>query len=149
MVAEPELPCVPSVVRVTSVVLGVPLPAKCQIAVALAVNVAALLLLMENVQVRVFGCPTGVVGLPHVLPRIGVDGETLGVSDVSDAVVPCGSAVVLTVNVCGVPTSFTPLGVIDTRASTNRLVAEPELPCVPSVVRVTVAELGVPPSVSY
>jgi hypothetical protein len=129
-----------SVSRVTVALLGVPVPVKPQTAVALAVNVAALLLLMEKVQVRVSGCPAGVVGLPHVLPRIVVDGDTLGVSDVSDAVVPEGDAVVVTVNVWAVPTSFTPLGVIETFASTNRLTAGPELPAWPFV-----ETLNVPP----
>ena len=39
------------------------------------------------------------------------------------------------------PTSFTPFGLIEMFASTNRLVAGPELPPVPSVVLVTSVEL--------
>ena len=55
-----------------------------------------------------------------------------------------GSAVTVIVNVCAVPTSFTALGLIDTFASTYFFTADPELPCVPSVVRVTSS----PPSVT-
>jgi len=55
--AGPELPCVESVVRVTSVEL---LPStKCQTAVAFAVNVPGVLLLIVTVHVRVFPLPLG------------------------------------------------------------------------------------------
>ena len=53
--------------------------------------------------------------------------------DVSDAVVPDGIAVVVIVNTCWSPTSFTPFGVMLTFASTNRLIASPEFGAVPSV----------------
>ena len=49
----PPGPLVPEVERVTSAELGVPLPAKCQTAVAFAVNVPAEALLIENEHVAV------------------------------------------------------------------------------------------------
>jgi len=87
----------PEVERVTSAEGGVPLPAKCQTACAFAVNTAAdeLLIWNEHVAVLPFCC-----GEPHVLARIGVAGETLGVIEVIVAVVPAGLATLVTVNVC-------------------------------------------------
>jgi hypothetical protein len=129
----PPGPLLPDVERVTSAVDGVA-PAspstKCQIAVALAVKVAAVALLIWNEQVAVLPLT---VGAPHVLFSSVVDGETLGVIDVSVAVVPAGLAVLVTVNVCAWLTSFTPLGAMLTLAFTNRFVTSPELPPCPFV----------------
>jgi|SRR4051812_31236864 len=136
-VTEPELPCEPSVVRVTSV-LSAP-AVKCQTASAVAVNVPALALLIVTVQLRVLPLPLGV---PQV--DVSVPGEpvTCGVIDVSEAVEPDGLAFVVIVNTWAVPTSLTPFGVTLTFASTNRFVAAPELPCDESVVRTTSAVAG-------
>jgi hypothetical protein len=136
LTAGPELPCVASVVRVTSAELGAPAPAKCQTAVAFAVNVPGSLLLIVTVQVAVFPVTVGTAQVLVIEPGAG---ETCGVSEVKVAVVPAGMAVVEMVNTCWWPTSFTPLGVTLTFASTNRLIAGPELPWVESVVRVTSA----------
>jgi hypothetical protein len=95
LTAGPELPWVESVVRVTSVLL-VP-SVKCQTASAVAVNVPGSLLLIVTVQVAVFPVT---VGLAQVLLIEPGAGETCGVIDVSDAVLPPGNAVVEIVNTC-------------------------------------------------
>ena len=140
----------PSVVRLTVTVAGFAPgspSSNFQEASAVAMKVAAELLLIWKVQVPVLP-PLLIVGDPHVLFRIGVLGLTCGVIDSNVGVVPCGSAVVETVNVWVSPTSFTPFGVMLTLASTNRLTAWPEfgavpfvdtVNCVPSMVTVAVA----------
>src|SRR5438128_2209665 len=71
----------------------------------------------------------------------------LGVIDVIVSVVPAGNAVLVIVNVCEWLTSLTLVsGVMLTFASTYRLVTEPELPWVPSVVRLTLTEGGLAPA---
>jgi hypothetical protein len=94
------------------------------------VNAPALLLLIVTVQLAVF------------VPRVGLEqlsdsdvgaGEMLGTIDVSVAVEPDGSAVVVIVNWCCSVIPFVPFGLIEMFASTNRLIAGPELPVVPSV----------------
>jgi len=98
----PPGPAVPEVERVTLAVAGFApgsLSAKPQMACAFAVKTPAEALLIWNEQVAVLP-PLLNVGLPHVLFRIGVALPTmLGVSDVSDGVVPDGVAVLVTVNV--------------------------------------------------
>jgi hypothetical protein len=94
-VAGPELPCVESVERVTSVEFVPSL--KCQIAVAAAVNVPGVELLIVTVQVAVFAKTTGVLQVSVSEPGLGV---TTGVIDVRVAVDPEGIAVVVIVNVC-------------------------------------------------
>jgi hypothetical protein len=133
----PPGPLLPEVERVTSVEF-VP-SEKCQTAVASAVKTPAELLLIVTVQLAEF------------VPRVGVEqvslsdvgaGEMFGVIDVSVAVEPAGSAFVVIVNVCALPTSFTPFGLIETFASTNRFVADPlpPGPLLPEVERVTSVE---------
>ena len=97
--------CVPSVARVTSAVF-VP-SVKCQTAVAVTVIAAALLFLKVNVHEAVFA---PVVGALQVFTEneSGAAGEKCGVIDVNVAVVPAGSAFVVTVTVCEEPTSLTP-----------------------------------------
>jgi competence protein ComGC len=71
---------------------------KCQTAVAVAVNVPALLLLIVTVQLAVF-VPN--VGVAHVSVSESGVGETLGVIEVNVAVEPVlGDALVVIVNVC-------------------------------------------------
>src|SRR5262245_39907038 len=97
-VAGPALPGVGSVVRVASAVAGFglgSLSTKCQTAVAFAVNVPGVLLLIVTVQVAVFPLTVG----EHADWLSGA-GDTLTVSEVSEAVVPAGSAFVVIVNVC-------------------------------------------------
>ena len=122
-VAGPELPWVESVERVTSAVC-VP-SVKCQTAVAVAVNVPGLLLLIVTVHDAVFVPNVGVAQVSDSEPGAG---EMCGVIEVNDAVVPAGRAFVVIVKVCSWPTGFTPFGVIEMFASTNRFVAPPELP---------------------
>src|SRR6476469_5828949 len=148
LTTEPELPCVPSVERLTVTVAGLAfasVSSNFQDTSAVAVNTPAELLLIWKVQVRVRPLPPQVAELPQVLFRIGVLGETCGVIDSNVAVVPDGIAVVETVNVCACPTSLTALGPMLTFASTYRLTTEPELPCVPSVERLTVTVAGFAP----
>jgi hypothetical protein len=100
-VAEPlpPGPLLPEVERVTSCEAGfapASLSTKCQTACAFAVNAPAELELIWNEQVAVLPLT---FGLPHVLFEIDSPPETLGVIDVSVAVVPCGLAVLVTVNV--------------------------------------------------
>jgi len=134
---------VPEVERVTSAVFGGFAPsAKCQTAVAFAVNTPTLLLLIVTVQVAVLPFTCGLLQVLDIVPGAG---ETFGVIDVSVAVVPAaGEATEVIVNVCGEPTSFTSFGVIDTFAFTYRLVAGPVPPgpLFPDVERVTSAVFG-------
>src|SRR3954452_10041610 len=145
----PPGPWVPEVERVTFVEGGAAFASestKCQVALAFAVNRSATLLLIVTVQVRVFPLP------PHWLESPQVDdidwgaGEIVGVIDVSDAVVPESNAVVVMVNLGEWLTSFTALDAMLMFASTNRFVTEPELPCVPSVERLTVCVAGLAPA---
>jgi hypothetical protein len=95
----PPGPLLPEVERVTSADAGLAPgspSAKCQIAVALAVNVPAVLLLIWNEHVAVFPLTFGV---PQLLFEIERPPETLGVIDVSEGVVPAGLATLVTVNV--------------------------------------------------
>src|SRR6185503_8473777 len=94
---------------------GVAPSAKCQTAVAFAVNVAATVLLIVSVHVAVLPLTCGL--LQVVDCELGA-GETLGVIDVSVAVVPEAVATEVIVNTCWSFTSFTSFGVIDTFAST-------------------------------
>src|SRR5262245_46529883 len=97
-VAGPELTCGVLVGLVTSTLAGFvfgSLSTKCQTAGAFAVNVPAVLLLIVTVQVAVFPLTVG----EHAVWLSGC-GDTVTVSDVSEAVVPAGSAFVVTVNVC-------------------------------------------------
>src|SRR5262245_29792621 len=93
LTAGPELPCVESVVLVTSVELAP--DAKCQTAVAVAVNVPGVGLLIVTVHVRVLPLPLGT----HAVWLAGA-GDTFTVREVSEAVDPAGSAFVVIVNVC-------------------------------------------------
>jgi hypothetical protein len=129
-VAGPELPWVESVERVTSTELVPSL--KCQTAVAVAVNVPGLLLLIVTVQLAVLVPSVGVLQVSDSESGVG---EMCGVIDVSVAVVPAGSAVVVIVNVWACPTGFTPFGLIEMFASTIRLVSfeSPHWPLAPSV----------------
>jgi len=90
--------------------------AKCQTAVAFAVKTPALSLLIVSVQVAVFPFTCGAL---HVEDCDVGAGDTLGVIDVSVAVVPAaGEATDVIVNVCWFLISFTSFGVIETFAST-------------------------------
>src|SRR5919206_305205 len=88
----PPGPLLPDVDLVTSVELAP--EAKCQLAVAFAVNVPAVLLLIVTVHVRVLPLPCGT----HADWLSGA-GETVTCSEFSDGVVPDGVAVVVMVNV--------------------------------------------------
>src|SRR3954452_12415350 len=148
LVTEAELPCVPSVERLTVTVAGsapVSPSSNFQEESAVAVNRPAEVLLIWKVQVRVRPLPPQFAELAQLLFNSGVLGLTCGVIDSSVAVVPDGIPVVETVNVCACPTSLTADGPMLTFASTNRLVTEAELPCVPSVERLTVCVAGFAP----
>jgi hypothetical protein len=102
LVTELELPCVPSVERLTVTEAGfapASLSSNFQETSAVAVIVPAALLLTWKVQVRVLPLPPQFAELPHVLFRIGVAGLTFGVIESNVAVVPDGIPVVETVNV--------------------------------------------------
>src|SRR2546425_1114951 len=98
---------------------------------------------MVTVQVAVLPLTTGA---SHVLELDAGAGDTVVpiVPNETPEASP-GSAVTTMVNVWACPTSFTPLGAIWMLASTQLLVAGPELPCVLSVERVTVT----PPIVTW
>src|SRR4051794_19942643 len=145
-VTEPELPWVESVERVTLTEAGLALASlstKCQTDWAVATITLAVELVTWNEHVRVLPLPPHLVESTQVLVAAMIDPtSTLGVIEVSDAVVPDGTAVVETLNVCVLPTALTPFGVTLMFASTNRLVTEPELPWVESVERVTSTDAG-------
>src|SRR5438046_216683 len=86
------------------------------VAVALAVNVPAVLLLMVSVHVAVLPLSTGEAQV-LVLVTLGV-GLTLADMAMLSRLAPSGSAVAVMVKVWVLFTSFTPLGVITTLAST-------------------------------
>jgi len=88
----------PLVERVTSAVFGGLAPsAKCQTAVAFAVNVPAVVELIVNVHVAVFAFTTGLLQVDDCDDGAG---ETLGVIDVNVAVVPDAVATEVIVNTC-------------------------------------------------
>src|SRR5205814_909215 len=103
LVTEPELPCVPSVERLTVTVAGLApasLSSNFQDESAVAVKIAAELLLIWKVQVRVRPLPPQFAELAQLLFNSVVLGVTCGVIDSNVAVVPDGIPVVDTVNVC-------------------------------------------------
>src|SRR5262245_18946598 len=93
-------------------------------AVAVAVNVRAVLLLMVTVHVSVLPL---IAGAPQVLLSEPGAGLPLGGLAPNVGVpVPPGNAVTVIVKVCGVPTSLTPLGPMVMLASTMFTVEEAE-----------------------
>jgi len=94
----PPGPLFAEVERVTSAVFGGFAPsAKCQTAVPLAVNTPAVALLIVSVQVAVFPLTCGLL---QVVDCDDGAGLTLGVIDVSVAVVPDADATEVIVNTC-------------------------------------------------
>jgi hypothetical protein len=114
----PPGPLVPEVERVTLTEAGFALASpstKCHVAVAFAVNTPADVLLIVTVHVAWLPLT---VGVAHVSDCDDGAGETDGVIDVSDAVVPDGNALVVIVNTCWWPTSLVAVGAMLTFAST-------------------------------
>src|SRR5215471_10394226 len=96
-----ELPWVPSVERVTVWSAGfAPVSESWNAQTAVAVTVIAPAELFVIVTVHVRGPAPLPVGLLHVSDSVSGTDEKCGVIDVSDGVVPAGSAVVEIVNVC-------------------------------------------------
>src|SRR5439155_2099909 len=95
---------------------------------AVAVKIAAELLLIWKVQVRVRPLPPQFAELAQLLFNSVVLGVTCGVIDSNVAVVPDGIPVVDTVNVCVSPTLFTPSGGIVMFASHYPYLPPPEFP---------------------
>ncbi len=133
LIAGPLLLPVPSVERVMLT------PPTVKTPVALAVNTAAVALLIVNVHVAVL--PENGTAAPQVVDIDPGAGVTLVVmfAVVAGVAVP-GVCVATIVKTCAVPTSFTPLGVIVMPPLTYFLTAGPlpPGPAFPDVERVTV-----------
>src|SRR5947208_3219504 len=120
-------------------------------AVAFAVTTPGRVLFTVRVQVAVWPLllstmPAALQVSDVVTDAAGISVVMLGVIDVSESVVPDGIELVVIVNTCWCPTSFTLGAEMLMFASTNRLVASLELPWVPSVARVTSAVAGLAPA---
>src|SRR3989442_302059 len=127
--AGPLLPWVPSVARVTVT------PPMVTWAEALAVKLPAEPLLMVRVQVAVLLTMVGATDVVLWLSGAGLPDGVMLVK--TTGLAPSGRALTVMVKVWAVPTSFTPLGVIEMLASTYFFIARAHVSTPPTSARRT------------